>query len=78
MSSWHLLKSSSVYILFLKYLMSEAFLLVLKIGQGNSLAVQWLGLGAFRLILSWGTKITQAMGWRTPPHREKKKTSPIR
>ena len=45
---------------------------------GNSLAVQWLGLGAFRLILSWGTKITQAMGWRTPPHREKKKTSPIR
>lgn len=58
--------------------MSEAFLLVLKIGQGNSLAVQWLGLGAFRLILSWGTKITQAMGWRTPPHSEKKKTSPIR
>ena len=33
---------------------------------GNSLAVQWLGLGAFTakgpgLILNWGTKILQVM-----------------
>ena len=61
-SSWHLLKSSSIYILFLKYLMSGAFLLVLKVGQRNSLAVQWLGLGAFTAsgldsAPGWGTKV---------------------
>ena len=38
----------------------------MKNAQGNSLAVQWLGLGAFTagdpgLIPGWGTKILQAM-----------------
>ena len=37
--------------------------------MGNSLAVQWLGLGAFTArvpvsILDWGTKISQAE-WRS-------------
>ena len=42
--------------------MSGAFLLVLKVGQRNSLAVQWLGLGAFTAsgldsAPGWGTKV---------------------
>ena len=58
MSSWHLLKSPCIYILFLKYIMSGAYLLVLKIGQGNSLAVQWLGLGTFT-----ASDLDSAPGW---------------
>ena len=38
--------------------MSGAYLLVLKIGQGNSLAVQWLGLGTFT-----ASDLDSAPGW---------------
>ena len=36
--------------------------------EGNSLAVQWLGLGAFDAVAwgsvpGWGTKILQAVAW---------------
>ena len=45
-----------------------------KIGVGNSLVVQWLGLSAFTgegpsSIPGWGTKIPQAT-WRGPPQKK--------
>ena len=48
--------------------------LVLEKHVGNSLAVQWLGLGAFTAvgpgsIPGWGTKIPQALGQKTKKHK---------
>ena len=49
------------------------FLINIKITIGNSLVVQWLGLGAFTaegwvLIPGQGTEILKALRHITPPH----------